>query len=125
MSGKTQKPPTDHHLDSLLDLHGTICEVGGGYWTKITAKRIKPDANRPHGIDYSLTLHRASGERILGYDNAHPVVVTNNPGRKKNQKLDHKHTGKAIRDYGYTDAGTLMTDFWSDVERILKAEGIK
>lgn len=125
MSGRSRKPPTDHGLDTLLALHDTIYEVGGGYWAKITARRIEPDARRPHGIDYSLTLHAPSGKRVLGYDNAHPVDAGGGPGRRKKHGVDHKHAGKSVRPYGYTDAGTLMSDFWADIERFLKAEGIE
>jgi hypothetical protein len=27
---------------------------------------------KPHGPDYSLTLHGLDGERLVGFDNAHP-----------------------------------------------------
>lgn len=123
MSGRSPKSPKDHGLDTLLALHSTIYEVGGGYWVKISARRIEPDARRPQGIDYSLTLHAPSGKRVLGYDNAHPVGAAK-PGLRKKDGADHKHTGGIVRPYGYTDAGTLMTDFWTDVERFLKAEDI-
>lgn len=85
---------------------------------------MAPDAGRPHGINYSLTLHAPSGERILGYDNAHPVDTTRGPGRKRTRRQDHKHDGPAIRPYGYTDAGALLEDFWANVERILEQRGI-
>ena len=125
MIKKAKHVQRDHTLDTLLEMHGDIMEIGGGYWWKITATRVEPDDRRPYGIDYSLTLHKPSGERILGYDNAHPVKIGNNPGAKKKLKSDHRHKGKAIAGYPYKDAGALLEDFWTDVERILKKEGIQ
>ena len=125
MARSTKHVRKDHALGTLLEMHGDIMEIGGGYWVKITAIRVEPDGNKPYGIDYSLTLHNPSGDRILGYDNAHPVKAGSSPGARKKRKPDHKHAGKSIRGYSYKDAGTLLEDFWTDVERILKEEGIQ
>jgi hypothetical protein len=35
----------DAGLDRLLDLDGFIAEVGGGFWVKIVARRVPPDAS--------------------------------------------------------------------------------
>ena len=51
----------DDALERLLDLDGFLAEVGGGFWIKIVAQRVPPDVKRPHGIDYSLTLHEPAG----------------------------------------------------------------
>jgi len=37
---------------------------------------------------------------------------------------DHRHIEGAVEPYAYTDAAQLLIDFWTDVERILKMEGI-
>jgi len=36
--------------------------------------RVPSSREKPHGIDYSLTLHGPDGERLVGFDNAHPVA---------------------------------------------------
>ena len=66
----------DHSIDTLLDLDGVILAQDHGYWVKIEARLVTPTEQRPHGIKYSLTLHDKSGDRVLGYDNAHAVRPT-------------------------------------------------
>ena len=78
----------DRTADTLLDLDNNVFEVGGGYWVKMKATRVPPDAARPYGVDYSLTLHNASGDRIIGYDNAHNVRTTAGPSGKRRSSRD-------------------------------------
>lgn len=115
----------DAGLDRLLDLDGFIAEVGGGFWVKIVAQRVRPDADRPHGVSYTLTLHDPSGERAFGIDNGHLTRVTRGPAGRSSSARDHLHRGKAVHPYAYRDADTLMDDFWLEVEAILKREGIQ
>lgn len=65
----------DPSLDALLDLDGQILVVDpdGGHWVKFVVTRVPVSPEKPHGLDYSLTLHGPSGERLVGFDNAHPV----------------------------------------------------
>ena len=65
----------DPSLDVLLDLDGQVLVVdpAGGHWVKFVVTRVPVSAEKPHGIDYSLTLHGLDGERLVGFDNAHPV----------------------------------------------------
>ncbi len=114
----------DPSLQPLLDLDGEIMEVGGGYWVTLRARKVLPSAAKPHGIDYSLSLLGPDGRRLVGYDNAHPVPAGSGPGRKKPTTGDHRHAGASARPYDYADAETLLQDFWADVERVLKEEGI-
>jgi hypothetical protein len=107
----------DDTLETLIDLHGFIAEIGNGYWVKIEARRVAQDLTKPHGIKYSLTLHNIRGERILGYDNAH--AVPSKPGIKTH---DHMHKSGKIVSYSYTEAAKLLEDFWKDVEQILGKE---
>ena len=113
-------PPRDHSLDTLLDLDGQVLFVDqrARFWVKFEARRVEPDAERPHGIRYSLTLHDAKGARLVGFDNAHP-----GGGEKRGSAADHRHRGAAIRAYRYVDAATLLTDFWREVERVLREQG--
>ena len=112
-------------LETLLDLDGNIFEMGAGYWVKIDAQRVPPDAGRPHGIGYSLTLHSPVGERLLGYDNAHGVPSRVGCAERITTAFDHTHWRKHALPYGYSDAPTLLVDFWGDVEKILKEEGVQ
>ncbi len=120
------KVKEDHSLDTLLDLDGTVMFVSDKhtYWVKFQAKRIEPTADKPHGIDYSLTLHGPDGKRIVGYDNAHPVQAVKGPGGKCTKSQDHRHRYNTVRPYKFVDAGTLVEDFWKDVGKILKEKGV-
>jgi predicted transcriptional regulator len=91
----------DPGLDVLLDLDGQVLVVDpdGGHWVKFTATRVPATREKPHGLDYSLTLHGPSGERLVGFDNAHPVGR-----RKRGTPQDHRHRfGEAIRLPGCCD----------------------
>jgi hypothetical protein len=90
----------------------------------LRAKRVVASEAKPHGIAYSLVLIAPNDERLVCYDNAHPVKAGRGPGRKKPKAADHRHIRKRIAPYAYTDAETLMQDFWADVERVLKEEGV-
>ncbi len=110
----------DDSLDYLLSLHGQILFIdeAGEYWVKFIVRRVPANPARPHGLDYSLTLHDASGERLLGFDNAHAVKGS------RNKQADHRHVHKTVKPYMYEDAGTLIEDFWKEVDRILKERGV-
>ena len=111
----------DAGLDHLLDLDGQILVVDekGGHWLKFVVKQVPVTPERPHGLSYSLTLHAASNERLVGFDNAHPVP------KAKDRAHDHKHRFKTVKPYEYKDAGTLLEDFWKTVEKVLKERGVR
>ena len=115
----------DEALDRLLDLDGFIAEVGGGFSVKIVVRRVPPDADRPHGISYTLTLHDPAGLRVFGIDNAHPIRVTRGPASRSSTARDHLHRGESVRLYAYRNADTLIDDFWREVEALLKREGVE
>jgi hypothetical protein len=111
----------DRGLDTLLDLHGQVLVVDpeGGFWVKFVATRVPASPEKPHGLDYSLTLHGPSGERLVGFDNAHPV------GRqRKGERQDHRHRLQTVKSYDYQDAATLLADFWQAVDAVLKERGV-
>lgn len=112
----------DPSLDTLLLLDGEVfvADTNGKRWVKFVVKRVPVSAERPHGLDYSLTLHDEDGERLLGFDNAHPVREGSGPGARTRIEYDHKHAGERVRFYVYADAVTLLADFWTEVGKILQ-----
>jgi hypothetical protein len=112
----------DAGIDALLLLDGEsfVADAKGICWVKFEVKQVVASPERPHGLRYSLTLHDKDGTRLLGFDNAHPIHETSGPGARTFIEYDHKHSGKRIRFYPYTDAATLMADFWTEVEAILQ-----
>ncbi len=67
--------------------------MDNGYRVKIDARRVAPNAQIPHGIRYSLTLHDRYNRRVPGFDNAHATKPGSNlqsnswkiSGRKPNE----------------------------------------
>lgn len=122
----------DPGLDGLLDLDGQAywLDEAGLYWVKFTIKRVPASEAKPHGLDYSLTLHGPdSGDpkdsRLVGFDNAHAVAETGAPGAgKKRPAWDHKHRLRTVRPYDYMSAEALVFDFWEQVYRILDERGV-
>jgi hypothetical protein len=120
---KTNRDPS---VDAMLDLDGQVLVVDprGGHCVKFVVRHVEPSRERPHGLTYSLTLHNAAGVRLVGFDNAHPVRESRRPGGKSRGPYDHKHRLGAVRPYRYRDAGTLLEDFWSEVDSFLKERGV-
>jgi hypothetical protein len=117
----------DYGIETLLNLDGWTTEVGGGFWLSIKAFRVPPDACRPHGLNYSLTMHRPGGKRILGYDNAHAPKLGSGPAAKSQRRAggcDHRHFRERLAWYDFESAGKLVEDFWTDVQTILEEEGV-
>jgi hypothetical protein len=110
----------DPSLDTLLDLHGQVLVVDprGRHWVRFVVRRVPVGPEKPHGLDYSLTLHGPGGERLVGFDNAHPV------GRqKRGGPQDHRHRLRTVRPYDYRDAATLLAHFWTAVDAVLTERG--
>lgn len=57
---------------------------------------------------------------MLGFDNAHPIREGSGPGARTRIEYDHQHKGARVRFYDYLNAEALLTDFWNEVDRILK-----
>ena len=120
-------PSRDPSLDTLLDLDGQVLVIDakGDHWVRFDVKRVPPTPERPHGIDYSLTLHGPDGKRLIGYDNAHVVRPTTGPSGRSRSRQDHRHRHGRIRPYAYEDAATLLADFWRDVDAVLEERGVE
>jgi hypothetical protein len=111
----------DPALDSPLELDGQVLVVDpeGGHWVRFVVNRVPVSPEKPHGLDYSLTLHGPDGERLVGFDNAHSVER-----RRRGGPRDHRHRLRTIRPYDYRDAATLLADFWVEVDAVLRERGV-
>jgi hypothetical protein len=112
----------------VLDLNDTINALDCGHWAKFKFTAVARTEKRPHGLKYALTLHRLEGHRVIGYDNAHiPENLKNQraPAGKVTIPLDHSHwRDQEAQFYNFENPGKLLEDFWGDVYRYLKEEGI-
>lgn len=119
MIGMTRRDPS---LDTLLDLDGQVLVIDeAGYWVKFVVHQVPATEDKPHGLDYTLTMHGPDGGRLVGFDNAHHLAVQR--GRAREAK-DHKHRLRTVKPYDYTDAGTLVAAFWKEVESVMREKGV-
>ena len=115
-----------HTLAFLLAFAGRIHHLERGYWLKFEIKRVPSTPERPHGLDYSLTLHDPTGRRLIGFDNAHAVPVQGARFKPRSIAVDHWHRTErdSGKPYTFMDAATLIDDFFDEVERVLVERGI-
>ena len=110
----------DNTLQNLLDLDGEkfFIDEKLGVWVKFEAKETSADV-RISGVKYSLTLHDRTGDRIMGFDNAHEIEYGAKNKVAGKRTYDHCHVDgkKEIRPYIYTNAGKLLEDFWMAVDK--------
>lgn len=116
----------DPGLDVLLDLDGQILVIDPEtrYWVRFIVTRVPARREKPHGLDYSLTLHGPDGERLVGFDNAHRAPGPRGGGRRQ-VAYDHRHRLRTVRPYDYSDAATLLEDFWREVEAVMAELGVR
>ena len=112
----------NHQIRTLLDLHGQVIDQEDGFWIKIDAWEVAVSAEIPHGIRYSLTLHAPDGTRILGYDNAHAIKVKGMKYAGQRISFDHMHRHASDKGvpYEFVDAYQLLSDFFIEVDSVLK-----
>jgi hypothetical protein len=116
----------EHTLEFLLGFDGRIHHLEQGYWLKFEIRRTEPTTERPHGLRYAFTLHDPSGNRLVGFDNAHGVPPQGSRFRKPSVEHDHWHrtADDEGRPYPFTTADQLLADFEAEVERVLTELGI-
>ena len=116
----------DPSFDALLDLDGQVLVVDPEtqHWVRFVVRRVTATEAKPHGLDYSLTLHGPDGERLVGFDNAHAVKSQSRSGGQSRKVYDHKHRLRTVRAYEYQDAATLLADFWTTVDAVLREKGV-
>jgi hypothetical protein len=119
-------PNRDPGVDALLDLDGQVLvfDAKGEYWVRFSVQRVVATPERPHGLNYSLTLHGPDGGRLIGFDNAHPVRESHGPRGKRSRGYDHKHRMGTVRPYRFRNAFILLEDFWAEVDAVLKEKGV-
>ncbi len=111
----------DHSIESLLILNGDRYFIEDGkYEVVFKADLVEVSTEQPHGLKYSLVLLDAGGDRLTGFDNAHPVPKRRSPGAKKASCNDHKHKGKRTTPYKFIDAQTLIENFWAEIDKIIR-----
>ncbi len=112
----------DLSLDTLLDLDGQVLVIDeAGYWVRFVVHQVAASVDKPHGLDYTLTMHGPDGGRWVGFDNAHQVAGqrARAPAAK-----DHKHRLRTVRPYDYTSGGALLAEFWKEVESVMRERGV-
>ena len=92
----------DHTLEFLLAFDGLIHWLENGYSLRFVIKKVNQTPTRPHGLDYSFTLHDGEGKRILGFDNAHSGPppereVQKESGHRGSLASDRSRQGQAVQ----------------------------
>lgn len=112
----------DPSLATLLDLNGQLFVIDeAGYWVRFVVHQVPVTPGKPHGLDYTLTLHGPDSGRLVGFDNAHQ------DGGKRSRMptaRDHRHRLRTVKAYDYSDAGALLADFWKEVESVMREKGV-
>jgi hypothetical protein len=112
-------------LEYLLGLNGNI-EVQNdvGYWVKMEVSSVDVTTERPHGIKYSLTLHAPDNTRLIGFDNAHSVKPSGSRFKHAGKRFPYDHRHRHATDegvlYEFDTAYQLVSDFYAEVDRVLK-----
>lgn len=119
-------PTPEYALEFLPAFDGRIHHLEDGYRIKFEIKRVKATRKRPHGLCYSFTLHGPDGKRLVGFDNVHGVADAGSRFNRKLPASDHCHRTEDDpgRPYQFTDAETLIDDFFDEVERVLNECGV-
>ena len=113
--------PRDPTLDVLLDLDGQFLVVDpeGGHWVRFVVTRVPTSPEKPHGLDGPADAAWA-GWRAVGRLRQRP----SGGGQKRGEPQDHRHRLWTIRAYEYRDAATLIADFWTTVDAVLRERGV-
>ena len=116
----------EHTLEFLLGFNGHVHRYADGYWLKFEITEVEASDGKPHGLDYSFTLHGPDNRRLIGFDNAHSVPAKGARFKKRPKAMDHWHRTETDqgRPYAFKDAETLPDDFFDEVERALTEHGI-
>ena len=109
----------DEALARFLDYDRRRYWLENGWSLRFRIREAGVSESRPHGLRYAFTLHDVDGARLLGFDNAHGV--------RRVEAFDHRHRFRKTEElspYEFTDADTLLGDFFGAVEAACRAEGV-
>lgn len=112
----------DQGGDYFLDLHLSKIGYDKGYWATVRVFKVEPDEGRPHGWQYSLSLHDENDDRVFGYDNSHAIDVATGPARRSKRPTTFDHIdrrGKKSVPYAFTTPYQLVADFFDEVNRTI------
>ena len=112
----------EYALENLLGYNGRKHILASGYYLKFEVRKVLVSKQVPHGIAYSFTLHEPEGDRILGFDNAHPVPHQGSKFIPPPVASDHWHRTRSDegRPYKFESADKLLLDFFEEVGRALQ-----
>lgn len=112
---------TDRDLLALIGIAG-VHQMSNGWQVVIRAEWVDATPQRPHGLSYALILQDGSGDRLLGFDNAHGF-----DGAIATDPFDHEHpagrVGRRIK-YPFTSASALVTDFFGRAQSYCDSRGV-
>ena len=116
----------EHTLEFLLAFAGRRHWYAGGYYAKFEIKRVLPTRQRPHGLRYRSRCTTRREHGLVGFDNAHGVPAAGSRFSKRPTAADHGHQTEDDpgRPYAFTDAATLVDDFFDEIERVLTDRGV-
>jgi hypothetical protein len=106
-------------MERLLDYDRRRDWLSNGWCLRFRVKQCPITDARPHGIRYAFTLHDVDMMRLLGFDNAH--------GIPRRQAYDHRHRFRRVADlvpYRFVGTDELICDFYDEVERVCRLEGV-
>jgi hypothetical protein len=114
-------------LDTLLDLDGQVLVLDphSRDWVRFVGNPHTAQRGKAAWVELLADAAGPNGERLVGFDNAHSVRTSAGPGGKSQGPQDHRHRLKTVRPYEYSDAATLLEDFWREVEAVLAERGIE
>ena len=120
------KEPPDHTLEFLLAYDRRTHWLDQDYCLRFKIRRVPATAGRPHGLQYSFTLHDPEGNRLIGFDNAHGPPTQGLRRQIRTRPADHWHRmeGDKGRAYRFESADKLLADFFAEVHRVLAERGI-
>ncbi|MGI4813439.1 MAG: toxin-antitoxin system TumE family protein [Janthinobacterium lividum] len=112
----------EYALEWFLAYDGRNHVLTSGHFLRFEVRAVAKSRCVPHGVAYSFTLHAPNGQRLLGFDNAHPVAHKGGRFVKPPAASDHWHRTSEDegRPYAFSSVEQLFEDYFSAVEKTLR-----